>query len=259
MEIVLRGGRRLLFRCAVSRHGGRILTYMDATRIKQEEERLCEAERTGAELRFSMETMEDQASYLASLAEESDANRQRAEAARQQLEHEITERQLLEKELRVLATTDALTGTLNRRHFFTLGQRLAVLMVDIDHFKAINDRNGHAVGDEALKHVVACLQTGLRRDDLLGRIGGEEFAVVLPDIGVAAAAAIADRLRTGVATKPLVHGGGELTMTVSVGLAMARDGDSTVDQVIARADAQLYRAKSSGRNRVCFENTAVSA
>ena len=122
-----------------------------------------------------------------------DANARRAEEAKCQLEREIVERLQLEAELRRLATMDALTGALNRRRFFELGQlklthdrdvsqEIAVLMVDIDHFKLINDRHGHPVGDEALKHVVRRLRSALRQGDLIGRLGGEEFAIMLPAI-----------------------------------------------------------------------------
>ena len=188
-------GRRLLFRYIPGADKGRILTCTDITWMRQQEDQQHAArdaaERTDVEFRFNKETLEDQASYLASLAEESDANARRAEQARHRLEREIAGRRQLEAELRRLAATDALTGTLNRRRFFELGQRklsrgpdikqeIAVLMVDIDHFKLINDRHGHPVGDEALKHVVSRLRSALRRVDLIGRLGGEEFAIMLP-------------------------------------------------------------------------------
>ena len=145
------------------------------------------------EQRFNAETLETQAAYLASLAETADESARRAEEANRQLEHEIAERRQLEAQLRRMATTDGLTGTLNRARFLVLGQQelersqqtgrgLAVLMLDIDHFKLINDRYGHQVGDEALKHFVAQLRAGVRGIDLLGRLGGEEFAIVLPAI-----------------------------------------------------------------------------
>jgi PAS fold/Diguanylate cyclase, GGDEF domain len=158
MEIDLLDGRRLLFRSIVTPDGGRILTYTDVTHMKAEvdEQRLVRdaVERASVELRFSNETLENQASYLVSLAEDSDANARRAEDANRQLEHEIAERRLLEAELLRLATTDALTGALNRRQLFKLGQQellrvrkldegLAVLMVDIDHFTAIRSATKH--------------------------------------------------------------------------------------------------------------------
>ena len=267
-------GRRLLFHCIPSPDGGRVLTFTDITWMRQQEDQQHAAqdaaERMEVEFRFNKETLEDQASYLVSLAEESDANAQRAEEARRQIEREIAERRLLEAELRRLATTDALTGTLNRRRFFELGQQelirirdldqeIAVLMVDIDHFKLINDRNGHPVGDEALKHVVSRLRSALRQVDLIGRLGGEEFAIMLPAISTAAALNVAERVRVAVATAPLVQGTVRIPVTISVGLAMARSTDGTIEPIIARADAHLYQAKDSGRNRVCHSESAVPA
>jgi diguanylate cyclase (GGDEF)-like protein len=267
-------GRRLLFRCIPSADEGRILTCTDITWMRQREDQQHvardAAERTEVEFRFNKETLEDQASYLVSLAEESDANARRAEQARHQLEREIAGRRQLEADLRRLATTDALTGTLNRRRFFELGQRklsrgpdirqeIAVLMVDIDHFKLINDRHGHPVGDEALMHVVRRLRSALRRFDLIGRLGGEEFAIMLPAITTAAALNVAERLRAAVAAEPLVRETMRIPMTISVGLAMARGADSTIEQMIARADEQLYKAKDGGRDRVCHSEPDVPA
>ena len=272
MEIDLSNGQRLLFRSIVKPDGGRILTYTDVTQIKAEvdQERLARdaVERASVELRFSNEILESQASYLVSLAEDSEANARRAEDANRKLELEIAERRLLEAELQRLATTDALTGALNRRQLFKLGQQellrvrevdegLAVLMVDIDHFKSINDQHGHPVGDEALRHVVARLRIGLRRDDLIGRVGGEEFAIVLPVITGRTALEVAERLRTAVAARPLLHDTARIRMTISVGLSMARATDRNIEQVIARADQQLYQAKRSGRNRVCHAELVV--
>lgn len=267
-EIDLGDGRRLLLCCYAGTDGGRVLTCTDITSLKVQEEQQREArdaaERMEAELRFNKETLEDQACYLASLAEDSDANARRAEDANKRLEREIAERRQLEAELRRLATTDTLTGTLNRRQFFSLATRelvrvrelekgLAGLMVDIDHFKAINDRHGHAVGDKALKHVVGRLRAGIRRVDLIGRLGGEEFAIILPEIAGEAALQVAERLRGSVEAKPLLHDGMPICMTVSIGLSMARDTDRGIEQIIARADGRLYRAKEGGRNRVCHD------
>jgi diguanylate cyclase (GGDEF)-like protein len=224
----------------------------------RDDERLC------ADLRFEKEILEDQAAYLASLAEESDANARRAEQARCELEHEVTRRRQLEAKLRRLATIDELTGTLNRRQFFELGQRalarvseskqdFALLLIDIDHFKMINDRYGHPAGDAALKHMAGHLRTGLRGTDLIGRLGGEEFGIVLPATPTDAALRVAERLRTSIAKTPLEHGSNRFGMTISIGVAMARDAERSLELIIARADSQLYRAKESGRNRVCHD------
>jgi diguanylate cyclase (GGDEF)-like protein len=272
--IDLRDGRRVLFRCTPCADGGRILTYADITPFKQEQERqrqACDdAERMNVEQRFNAETLESQAAYLATLAESADENARRAEEANRQLEHEIAERRLLEAQLRRMATTDGLTGTLNRSQFLALGQRelehallvdqaLAVLMLDIDHFKQINDRHGHHAGDEALKHFVAQLRTGVRGIDLLGRLGGEEFAMILPVVDASAAMQVAERLRARVATTPFDHGDRTIDITVSIGVAMARDADTSLEQILARADAMLYAAKHAGRNRVHLSDARAYA
>jgi diguanylate cyclase (GGDEF)-like protein len=273
-QIDLLDGRRLLFRCVPCADCGRILTWADITPVKEEQDlhRLARdaAERLNVEQRYNAETLESQAAYLASLAETADESARRAEQANRQLEHEIAERRQLEAQLRRMATIDGLTGTLNRARFLALGQRalacarpvdrgLAVLMLDIDHFKLINDRYGHLVGDEALQHFVAQLRAGVRGVDLLGRLGGEEFAIILPAIPTEAALQVAERLRARVAATPLVHGDHAIGITVSIGLAMARDTDRTIEQVLGRADAGLYAAKDAGRNRVVSADTPVEA
>jgi hypothetical protein len=189
-QINFNDGRRLLFSCVVCPDGGRILTYTDISLVLRRE--IEEAvDHVNADLRFNTETLENQAAYLASLAEATDENVQKAEAARLALEHEIAERRALEARLREMATIDGLTGILNRAAFLAAGQTtlqqtrrldqdLALFMIDIDHFKSINDRYGHAGGDYALKHLVTALRGGIRRNDLLGRLGGEEFAILLP-------------------------------------------------------------------------------
>jgi diguanylate cyclase (GGDEF)-like protein len=269
IALALPGASPTLIDCLSTSNGGYILTCGRAAAEAQhaaggEEGRLV------ADMRFDKEVWENQAAYLATLAEESDANRQRAEQARCELEHEIARRRQLEAKLVRLATTDPLTGTLNRRQFFELGQdlvgrrseskqRFGLLLIDIDHFKAINDQHGHPAGDAALKHMVGCLRAELRKTDLIGRLGGEEFAIALQTGATDVALRIAERLRTKVATSPLEHGSIRIEMTISIGLAMARDTDDSLEQIIARADAELYRAKESGRNRVCLdEPPAVS-
>ena len=166
-----------------------------------------------------------------------------------------------EERLRQLSITDPLTGSFNRRHFFDVAEReladasrhgrdVSLLAVDIDHFKRINDGFGHAVGDEALKIFTAACQGTLRAGDLLGRLGGEEFAVLLPETGPAAARATAERIRSRMAGLAIPAGPGEVRFTVSVGIASARPGEGSVDALLSRADEALYRAKGAGRNRV---------
>jgi diguanylate cyclase (GGDEF)-like protein len=271
--IDLTDGRRYLFRCVITADGSRILTYVDITRVKQEQELQQHArdaaERIGIELRFSNETLESQAAYLASLAEAAEDAAVRADLAKRQLEQEMAERRELEAQLRRMATIDALTGALNRAQLLTLGQRelervrmtgqgLAVLMLDIDHFKSINDRYGHAAGDAALKHLVGKLIGCVRRIDLVGRLGGEEFAIILPAIPSTAAMQAAERLRVVAADPPVEHDGVRIDLTVSIGLAVARDSDRTIDQALARADTALYAAKGNGRNCVVACEEAVA-
>ena len=271
----LTDGRRILFKCAVAADGSRVLTYVDITRQKHEEDlqqhARDDAERIGVELRFSNESLESQAAYLASLAEAADDAARRADQAKRRLEQEMSERQELEAQLRHMATTDALTGAMNRAQVLTLGQRelervrtmgqdLAVFMLDIDHFKSINDRYGHACGDDVLRNVVGQLSSSVRRIDLVGRLGGEEFAVILPAIPASTALRVAERLRSQVANTMVTFGDATIRLTVSIGVAMARDTDRTIEQALARADAALYTAKGTGRDRVvsCDEVEAVA-
>jgi diguanylate cyclase (GGDEF)-like protein len=159
-----------------------------------------------------------------------------------------------------LATTDDLTGLLNRRAFFAqadaarmLAQRqhqpIALLMLDIDHFKQINDRFGHATGDEALLKFSTTCGTSLREYDILGRLGGEEFALALPGTDLAGAQLAAERLRQAVMETRLLTCGNCYTMTVSIGLVVI-DPQEDLPSALARADHALYQAKRAGRNRV---------
>ncbi|WP_041841303.1 diguanylate cyclase [Actinoplanes friuliensis] len=159
-----------------------------------------------------------------------------------------------------LATTDSLTGVANRRRFFELAERslttartedgpVTALMVDIDHFKRINDAYGHQTGDDVIKGVVNRLLEGLPVAGLVARYGGEEFAVLLPRVD-AEGPALAEALRGAVAGTPLDTRSGPIPVTISVGLARLRPGDTTADTLLGRADAGLYAAKQAGRNRV---------
>lgn len=163
-------------------------------------------------------------------------------------------------ELRRLAEVDALTGVFNRRAFLTLldkalsrAQRmqttLPVLLIDLDHFKRINDTWGHQRGDEALRHFVELAHRCLRKEDIIGRLGGEEFAIFLPDVDSAGGLTVAERLRALVEAHPLEVEGRSLSMTVSIGVALASTGD-TAQTALQRADAAMYAAKERGRNRV---------
>jgi diguanylate cyclase (GGDEF)-like protein len=163
-------------------------------------------------------------------------------------------------QMAVLATTDCLTGLVNRRAFFeqaesarTLALRLrkpiALLMLDIDHFKQLNDRFGHATGDEALALFADAARATLREHDIMGRLGGEEFALALPGTDMDGAMLAAERLRLAVTETALVTSGAQYTMTVSVGVVVIEPNEP-LTAALARADHALYAAKSLGRNRV---------
>ena len=164
------------------------------------------------------------------------------------------------RELERIAVRDELTGLWNRRHLehllnkevqrSTRGQTaLCVALADIDHFKTINDRFGHAVGDEALKHVAEAMQASLRSGDELGRWGGEEFVFLLPATDLANALLCAERMRAAVSSR-LLAAPEHLNLSVSIGIAAWRPGESASD-VLVRADRAMYRAKEEGRDRVC--------
>jgi diguanylate cyclase (GGDEF)-like protein len=219
------------------------------------------AERIGLELRFSNESLESQAAYLSSLVDTAVAAAKRAEEAKNQLEREIMERRELEARLRLMATTDGLTGTLNRAETMAQGQqeverarhhghKVAVLMLDADHFKAINDQYGHHAGDIVLRTLAGTVTRNIRRVDVFGRVGGEEFVLVMPCVTRHAALTAADRLRQAIAGSPAQTARGPVRVTVSIGLAMFKREDSSLEQTLAQADMALYAAKRDGRNRV---------
>jgi diguanylate cyclase (GGDEF)-like protein len=163
-------------------------------------------------------------------------------------------------DLQRLAETDPLTGAANRRRFFTraakevarsqrYGPPLSVLMIDIDHFKKINDTYGHDIGDKALVATVERLTSSLRPEATLGRLGGEEFAVLLPEADGPAAAAAGERLREAVSRIEIEEDGKVIRFTVSIGICALQPG-LTLEDVMNRSDQALYQAKQSGRNRV---------
>lgn len=161
------------------------------------------------------------------------------------------------------AHTDVLTGAFNRRHIYLFGERelsrtrrtddpLSLLMLDIDQFKLVNDEYGHDIGDQALKLITRTCLDLLRSHDLFARIGGEEFAALLPHTGIADAVLVAERIRCGVAGMVLpLSDGRELRFTVSIGAVQWHAGDDDLDALFKRADRKLYEAKETGRDRVC--------
>lgn len=176
--------------------------------------------------------------------------------------HDVTERNRLQAELHALATTDSLTGLPNRRHFLAQlageqarlarfpEQMAALLMLDIDHFKRVNDRYGHGAGDAVLQAFAACLGQTLRQTDVAGRLGGEEFAILLPGSDRDNAARFAERLREAVGALAVAHDDGPIRITVSIGLTQLDGSEPSPDAALSRADQALYRAKSAGRDRV---------
>lgn len=178
---------------------------------------------------------------------------------------DVTADLLMAAELRRLASSDPLTGVPNRRHFEECsvqiiaareanGRAVAVLMVDVDHFKKINDTYGHPAGDEVLKIVARRCRDALRERDLFARFGGEEFIALLAASAVDEIPAAAERLRSAVAAEPILVGSDRISVSVSVGGAIGEalpGGDQRLlEDLIARADEALYEAKTSGRNRV---------
>ncbi|HLP97596.1 MAG TPA: diguanylate cyclase [Sideroxyarcus sp.] len=186
--------------------------------------------------------------------------------------HDISERKQFERELEHRAHTDVLTGLNNRRYFYELAEHefvrakryatpLAALMLDVDHFKRINDSHGHHAGDAVLQKLSeVCLKT-LRENDIVGRFGGEEFAILLPEADGTRAAEVAERLRIAVASAAIpLEGKVHFRFFVSIGVATMNASDENIDDMLKRADAALYAAKNAGRNRVvCAPDTAAGA
>ncbi|WP_208948211.1 sensor domain-containing diguanylate cyclase [Segnochrobactrum spirostomi] len=174
-----------------------------------------------------------------------------------------------ELELRRIATSDSLTSALTRRGFIDLaehafarahrdGRPLACIVLDVDHFKRVNDAHGHAAGDEVLRRLVQIAKAELRECDRIGRLGGEEFAVLLPEVGAGDALAVAERFRCRIEGQFFSIGGETFAVTISAGVAEASAGSLDLAHLIAAADGALYRAKHGGRNRVALADGSAS-
>jgi diguanylate cyclase (GGDEF)-like protein/PAS domain S-box-containing protein len=174
---------------------------------------------------------------------------------------DISERKTLETELMRLAITDPLTGAYNRRYLVDAGAREAerarrygspfsILVIDIDFFKNVNDTYGHSVGDATLQALTVLCRKMLRGSDCFGRMGGEEFAVLLPQADLGRAHALADRMRLAVAKMPIDSPKGPIFITISIGVAQLSGPETRFDETLIRADKALYQAKQTGRNRV---------
>lgn len=172
----------------------------------------------------------------------------------------ITRRHQLEAKLQLLSETDELTGAYNRRklldaltlalmHFQERQAPTAVVLMDIDYFKSINDRFGHVAGDEVLRGIAHHAMAHLREGDLFARFGGEEFALLLPNTSLVAAELITERLRLSIAASDFLSGA-NLTVTVSMGLSLIQPQDQSIESILHRADDALYKAKRNGRNCV---------
>lgn len=173
----------------------------------------------------------------------------------------VLELQAVTRQLEHTATIDSLTGAFSHRHFLAMGhkelgrskryqQAVSLLMIDFDHFKSVNDSYGHGGGDDALIQAVEAMHGRLRAEDILARVGGEEFAVILPQTSVADATQVAERLRRVVSEMVIESSGQQLSVTISVGVAECWAEESNIDETLKRADAALYKAKELGRNRV---------
>ncbi len=173
----------------------------------------------------------------------------------------LEEQKELVRNLERLANTDSLTGVWNRRYFLNIAEQetqrsrrynrpLSVLMIDIDHFKKVNDTYGHVVGDEVLIMMTETVIHYLRNVDVLGRFGGEEFVALLPETDSKAALITGERIRENIEQITIPVEGKLVSITVSIGVSSYQLGDANIDVLIQRADEALYQAKNQGRNRV---------
>ncbi len=173
---------------------------------------------------------------------------------------DVTRQKQLEDQLEYFASTDSLTGLYNRRHFSHLaemelhrgiryGSPLSLFMIDIDHFKQINDNFGHDMGDRIMREMVKICRKSLREADLFARWGGEEFVVLLPETGLAEAAEAAERLRESIENLEMESSSGKVTMTISIGVAELGSSGSALEDGLKEADRAMYHSKAMGRNR----------
>ncbi|MGE0495341.1 MAG: diguanylate cyclase [Vulcanimicrobiota bacterium] len=194
---------------------------------------------------------------------------QRVAERTRELSQEIEERTRVQEELRVLATTDSLTGAANRRRFLELAEQefqrsrrypspLTAVMLDADYFKTINDSYGHDVGDQVLRALARVVASQLRVSEVFGRMGGEEFAIAMPSTDAQGAAIMAERLRQAVAALELEARDEKVRFTISIGIAELTPADTSFASILARADAALYQAKTGGRNLVVVAEPGYS-
>lgn len=185
------------------------------------------------------------------------------------LSHALTQLEEANIELNKLATTDPLTNCFNRRHFFSLSRKetlkatrhhrgLSIFMMDIDYFKKVNDTYGHIAGDQALIQFANCCRGVCRESDILGRVGGEEFALSCPDTNIEGAKMLAERLRIACEQLPINVDGKVFNMTISIGVTQFLPTDTSFDSALQRADKLLYKSKEYGRNRCISEGDLLN-
>ncbi len=252
MEVVLQGGPPAIFSAYL--HNWIIPSHLPTGKPRLQHAIVSPyAPQGGGGPRYAAITLQDVTEVFTRMREYSNL--------RDQALREVEERRRAEDRLRELAMTDELTGLYNRRHFMReaereveravrFGHEVGLLMIDVDHFKAVNDSHGHAMGDEALRRVARTIRDALRDVDLVARLGGEEFAVVLPETVREGAATAAERVRRRVEAMIMPLPGGDLRFSVSIGLATAAGADLELDDLLSRADTALYEAKRAGRNKV---------
>lgn len=176
----------------------------------------------------------------------------------------LTKNTLQAIKLNKVATKDHLTRIPNRRYFFNMGEKAfqlairdktdcTVLFIDLDHFKKVNDQLGHDVGDDVLKMVAGVLESAIRISDVLARLGGEEFVILLPNTDLAGANILSESIRKLIEKTPYNHQGNDIFITVSIGVAKRDKSDLSLKDTLKRADLALYQAKHSGRNRTMTE------
>lgn len=196
---------------------------------------------------------------------ESDVSREKE--LRMDLQKKIEDGRILQEKLRYFATHDELSGMSNRRYFIKQaesemarcrrhGHAMCVILADLDHFKAVNDTHGHAAGDAVIQAFAELCDNTLRSHDLASRIGGEEFAILLPETDLEGGLVLAERLRQTLADTTLTINSKSVAVTASFGVTMALPEDKDVGVILARADKAMYKAKSQGRNRVFSESVA---
>ncbi len=201
---------------------------------------------------FQFEMLQRRRNEFVVLEQEKTLNRQ--------LKQEIERRKALEDQLRTMAETDPLTSIFNRRYFtgsaerevkrsLRYGEELSLMILDLDHFKQVNDRFGHSRGDDVLQAVVSVIEEGLREVDVFARLGGEEFGILLPNTDLEAAHTAAERIRQAIENYEQPLPAGFRRVTVSIGVAQLRESDGGLDELYKRTDDALYSAKQHGRNR----------